>query len=141
MGYKVTKLGNIKTKQIEVRLEDDKTMMVECKELFLKHHPEYIPINKDNPLSRKFMFRKLVRFYLENWEKFGNLYIFCFPFLLCLFLLTGFTGMYSPHEQEIKNCSEFIYCLWNFNSLEHFGQEIKIKVLSVILSTKLIWLR
>lgn len=48
--------------QIKVNKEDDELMMNDCKELYLKHHPELDEL-KDK-ISRAYMFNKLVEFFL-----------------------------------------------------------------------------
>lgn len=47
---------------IKVEKEDKKEMMHECVELFLEEHPEM----RGMKISQKFMFKKLVKFYLKN---------------------------------------------------------------------------
>lgn len=46
---------------IKVNTVDKKRMMKECKELFLKSHPELKGMN----ITQRFMFNKLIDFYLK----------------------------------------------------------------------------
>lgn len=48
--------------QIWVRTSDKDRMMDECKEDFIKHHPEF----RGASITQNFMFRKLVDYYLEH---------------------------------------------------------------------------
>lgn len=47
---------------IKVDPEDVDKMMTSCVKLFLKAHPEMEGIH----ISRRFMFKKIVKFYIEN---------------------------------------------------------------------------
>jgi len=47
---------------LKVEKADKKRMMKECRDLFLKSHPEF----RGSHISQRFMFRKLVDFYLEK---------------------------------------------------------------------------
>jgi len=46
---------------IKVNKKDESRLMKECKDLYLEHHPEMADIK----LSRRFMFKKIVDFYLK----------------------------------------------------------------------------
>jgi len=54
----------VKHNDISIKIDpvDVNLMMNDCKDLFLEAHPEFEGVN----ITKKFMFKKLVRFYLEN---------------------------------------------------------------------------
>ncbi len=52
----------VKSSLIKVELNDEKILMNECKQLFLSHHPEM----KGMRITRAFMFKKIITYYLEG---------------------------------------------------------------------------
>lgn len=66
MYYKIMlkdkRFAGKKTKLIEVLVEDDELMMTVCKEIYLKAHPQMRGV----PLSKKFLYRKIVDYYINT---------------------------------------------------------------------------
>lgn len=54
-------MDKLYTDSIHVSTEDKERLRNECKELFLKEHPEF----ENMKISDGFMFRRLVNYYLE----------------------------------------------------------------------------